>query len=78
MTIPAASLDDLGRCCGREPVDFNEFYALGGPHKFCPRCDRLFDRETGRQIHNWAWKSDDGGETFTDKRHSTENTETPK
>lgn len=50
-------LDAKGRCCGRKPIDYK-----GGPrspeqpHKYCPRCNRSFDRESGKQIENWAFK----------------------
>ena len=46
-------LDDQGRCCGRKPIHY-----LGPerPSKFCPRCDRDFDADTGHQVENWSWK----------------------
>lgn len=51
-------LDAKGRCCGRKPID----YKGGGwnsprkPMKFCDRCCREFDRVTGEQTANWAWR----------------------
>ena len=77
MTLPAASLDYLGRCCGRLPFHYTGQEGAGGPHKFCVCCRRAFDLKTGRQIPNWAWNSDDG-ETFTDKIHSAREAEPPK
>ena len=47
-------LDGKGRCCGRKPLTYKR---EGGPHKFCPRCDRAFNIETGDWIPNWAWSS---------------------
>lgn len=52
------TLDSQGRCCGRKPIDYKGGSWRSppeGPHKFCPRCDRSFDRFTGQQIENWAW-----------------------
>lgn len=31
-------------------------YALGGPHRYCPRCDRAYDLDENEQVSNWAWK----------------------
>lgn len=47
-------LDEKGRCCGRKPLVYK-------PERFCVRCDRAFDLETGEQIPNWAWKQSAGG-----------------
>lgn len=57
-------LDDMGRCCGRKPLDYTRGYgtSLQAPHKFCTRCDRSFDSDTGDQIENWAWHKGDDGE----------------
>ena len=51
------NLDDKGRCCGKKPLDYKGGNVASPriPHKFCPRCDRAYDRETGKQIENWAW-----------------------
>lgn len=54
-------LDDKGRCCGRKPIHYKGRYAPGGPHKYCSRCDRAFDIDTGEQINNWAWKVGSNG-----------------
>ena len=54
----AAKLDDKGRCCGRKPLVYKRFPA----HKFCSRCDRAYDLNTGEQISNWAWKENLLGE----------------
>ena len=40
-----------GRCCGRQPLRYKH-----PPHLFCPRCDRAYSVETGKQLSNWAWK----------------------
>lgn len=48
-------LDEKGRCCGRKPIDYKGSWR-GPAHKFCARCDRAYDRITGEQIENWAWK----------------------
>lgn len=52
-------LDDKGRCpeCRRKPLHYKRD---GGPHFFCPRCDRAFHDETHEQIPNWAWNLVDG------------------
>lgn len=49
-------LDDKGRCCGRKPMRYVGRYAIGGPHRYCPRCDRAYDIDENEQISNWAWK----------------------
>lgn len=51
------NLDEKGRCCGRKPLEYRS-REPGFPdgHKFCPRCDRAFDREDGSQLPNWAWR----------------------
>lgn len=55
-------LDEKGRCCGRKPIDYKGggWNSPSRPQKFCPRCDRAYDRNTGEQIENWAWKLRDG------------------
>ncbi len=61
VTEGVAQLDDKGRCCGRKPIEYkNHDYGTDG-FKFCPRCDRAYDRETGEQIDNWAWKKNAAG-----------------
>lgn len=51
-------LDENGRCpaCLVKPLVYKR-----EPHKFCWRCDRAFNLETGEQIANWAWIKDDAG-----------------
>lgn len=51
-----ARLDDRGRCCGRKPIDYKGRWHREGPHRFCCRCCRSYNRDTGIQIDNWAWK----------------------
>lgn len=54
-------LDEKGRCCGRKPMVYKSgIYSPGGPQRYCPRCDRAYDLETGEQISNWAWKFESG------------------
>ena len=53
-------LDEKGRCCGRKPIPYKGRYETA--HKFCCRCDRAFDYQTGEQIPNWAWMKDTNGE----------------
>lgn len=57
-----AKLDDKGRCCGKKPIDYKSgrHTPEGSPQKFCDRCDRAYDRETGEQRENWAWVKKDG------------------
>ena len=50
-------LDEKGRCCGRKPIPYKRPWK----HKFCDRCDRSYDTETGYQIENWAWNTDRTG-----------------
>lgn len=35
------------------------------PQKFCPRCSRSFNLETGEQQNNWAWRRGSNGEFFS-------------
>ena len=54
-------LDAKGRCCGRKPMVYKSRTSTStGPHRYCPRCDRAYDLETGEQIENWAWKLEAG------------------
>ena len=53
-------LDAKGRCCGRKPLVYKG--RIEAPQKFCPRCDRSYDLNSGEQIPNWAWAKDRGGE----------------
>lgn len=56
-------LDEKGRCCGRKPMVYRSKWSTAtGPHRYCPRCDRSYDLETGEQIPCWAWKRGVGGE----------------
>lgn len=50
-------LDANGRCCGRKPIDYKggAWNSPKQPEKFCPRCNRAYDRVTGSQIENWAF-----------------------
>ena len=62
---PARSLDDYGRCCGRKPIDYKSVWSTSsGKHRFCGRCCRAYDRETGLQIPNWAWRRSEDGTMF--------------
>ena len=59
-------LDEKGRCCGRKPIHYQSSRDnfpghLPRPTKFCDRCDRTYDPETGDQVENWAWKQDEMG-----------------
>ena len=54
-------IDDKGRCCGRNPlIYYKDKNSTGGPHRYCPRCDRAYALDTGKQIRNWAWYQHDG------------------
>lgn len=70
MSQPARRLDELGRCCGRKPIHYKgKRYSTPEhprPSKFCHRCDRAYDPETGEQIGNWAYRPNPDG-TFTMK-----------
>ena len=46
-------LNDKGQCpaCKRKPLVYKRDYM-----KFCARCHRSFNIETGEQIENWGWK----------------------
>lgn len=56
--FPPATLDSMGRCCGRKPHP----YKRPRPYLVCFRCSCEFDPATGKQRQNWAWISD--GENF--------------
>lgn len=60
---PKAQLDDKGRCCGRKPIDYkgSSWRSPARPQKFCDRCCRSYNRETGEQIENWAWRERSDG-----------------
>lgn len=58
-----SKLDEKGRCCGRKPIEYKR-----DRRKFCFRCDRSFDIETGEQMENWAWRQNEKGE-WERKRH---------
>lgn len=57
-TRSLATLDDLGRCCGRKPL----LYKRPTPHLCCLKCSAEIDPSTGRQVANWAWEPD--GDSF--------------
>ena len=53
-------LDEKGRCCGRKPLTYKSGRVTAdGPHKFCPRCNRAFNLQTGEWQANWAWRKPD-------------------
>lgn len=56
IVLPAARLDDLGRCCGRKPLTYRRTRAL-----FCCRCNREFDDATLTQRANFSWRAVPGG-----------------
>lgn len=59
----ASGLDANGRCCGRKPMVYKSKTSTStGPHRFCPKCDRAFNLESGHQIDNWAWKHNAQGQ----------------
>ena len=47
-------LNVKGQCptCLVKPIVYKK-----NPHKFCCRCDRSFNLETGEQMENWAWQA---------------------
>jgi len=52
-----ASLDDKGRCCGRKPLLYKRAWVTLYPAGwFCVLCDRAYDRDSGIQVENWAWR----------------------
>jgi transposase-like protein len=46
-------LNERGQCpiCKRKPTVYKRKH-----YKFCARCNRSFDIETGEQVENWAYK----------------------
>jgi hypothetical protein len=59
MTIhqfPAERLNEKGQCpvCEKKPRVYKG-------DKFCPRCSRWFDIETGEQVPNWAYQQSSAG-----------------
>ena len=61
MTNPPAAtmkLNDKGQCpnCLIKPLVYKR-----EPHKFCRRCCRSFDIDSGEQIKNWAWQKVENG-----------------
>jgi hypothetical protein len=53
---PARHLDEKGRCCGCKPL----VYKRKGI-RWCARCSRYYDINTGEQVEDWAWvKTSDG------------------
>lgn len=58
-------LDEKGRCCGRKPLDYKSRWSTReGPQRYCPRCDRAYDRDTGEQMPNWAFRRSADGTAF--------------
>ena len=51
-----SQLNEKGQCCGRKPIVYKR-----NRYKFCGRCRRAFDLETGEQKGNWAWKETEPG-----------------
>lgn len=49
IVIPK-QLDEKGRCCGRKPTVYKSWSHYGGPGRYCLRCGRVYDLETGEQI----------------------------
>lgn len=51
-------LDAKGRCpnCLLKPLSYKR-----AGHRFCHRCCRSFDMESGAQIQNWAWLRTEAG-----------------
>lgn len=62
-------LDEKGRCCGRKPLVYTG-RGITPRQRFCSRCDRSYDFDTGEQIENWAWRKNDSGE-FVSKSKAT-------
>lgn len=54
--VPAKTLDELGRCCGRKPL----VYKRPKHYLFCCRCNAQFTPE-GDQDTNWAFSSTGDG-----------------
>ena len=52
-------LNEKGQCpaCLIKPIVYKRAHGSGHPpQKFCYRCDRSFNLETGEQQENWAWE----------------------
>lgn len=62
---PPHQLNSKGRCCGRKPIVYKR---MGGPHRFCDRCNRAYSLSENQQIANWSWIEKDGGFQKTEKR----------
>jgi len=52
------TLNEKGQCpvCLIKPIVYKGLRSQRG--KFCWRCDRLYDLDTGNMITNWAWNAD--------------------
>jgi len=51
-----SELDGRGRCCKIKPLVYKRPPITGEPpQRYCWRCDRAYDLDTGAQIPNWAW-----------------------
>ena len=60
--IARKALDEKGRCCGRKPFVYKSRWSTAeGPCRFCGRCCRSYDINTGQQIQNWAWRQKEDG-----------------
>jgi transposase-like protein len=46
-------LNEKGQCpvCMRKPLVYKRDHV-----KFCARCNRNFNIETGEQVENWGWR----------------------
>ncbi len=60
MILPAKKIDEKGRCCGKKPLEYTG-KRYSQEQKFCSRCCRSFDRQSGEQIENWSYLKVDGG-----------------
>lgn len=52
-------LNEKGQCpvCRIKPLEYKRAQGPGHPRqKFCHRCSRSFDFDTGEQQGNWAWR----------------------
>jgi len=69
-----AHLDGKGRCCGVKPIVYKRDHGPDYPRgKFCTRCSRKFDLDTGDQIPNWAWaRVGDGFQTTARRKVPTD------
>ncbi len=50
----AVRLNEKGQCpaCRRKPLVYKRL----NPRRYCSKCDREFDIETGEQIEGFSWK----------------------